>query len=49
VNGAGKAAINFEHSWGDGVAIVRFMNEIYKDATRHAVVLQVWPVVPPIV
>ena len=36
----GKAAINFEHSWGDGVAIVRFMNEIHKDALKHSVVLQ---------
>ena len=40
VNGAGKAAINFEHSWGDGVAIVRFMNEIFKDATKHTAVQQ---------
>lgn len=24
-----KAAINFEHSWGDGVAVLRFANEIY--------------------
>ena len=23
-------AINFEHSWGDGVSIVRFLNEITK-------------------
>lgn len=25
----GKAGINFEHSWGDGVAVLRFMNEIF--------------------
>lgn len=31
----GKAAINFEHSWGDGVAILRFFNEIYSDSTKN--------------
>ena len=41
ISGSGKAAINFEHSWGDGVAIVRFMNEIYKDSLKHSVALQV--------
>ena len=34
----GKAAINFEHSWGDGVAVMRFFNEVYKDSTRKAAV-----------
>lgn len=29
----GVAAINFEHSWGDGVAILRLFNEIHKDTT----------------
>lgn len=24
----GNAAINFEHSWGDGVAVLRFFNEV---------------------
>eukprot|EP01119_Soliformovum_irregulare_P016454 TRINITY_DN4758_c0_g1_i1.p1 TRINITY_DN4758_c0_g1~~TRINITY_DN4758_c0_g1_i1.p1 ORF type:complete len:660 (-),score=192.99 TRINITY_DN4758_c0_g1_i1:59-2038(-) len=28
----GEAAINFEHSWGDGIAVLRFLNEIYDDA-----------------
>lgn len=28
----GQSAINFEHSWGDGVAVLRFFNEIYKDS-----------------
>ena len=32
---SGQAAINFEHSWGDGVAILRFFNEVY-DATLKA-------------
>ncbi|KAL9924930.1 carnitine O-palmitoyltransferase 2, mitochondrial [Glossina fuscipes] len=27
----GTAAINFEHSWGDGVAVLRYFNEIYKE------------------
>ena len=30
----GHSAINFEHSWGDGVAVLRFFNEIYKDTTQ---------------
>ncbi|THD27700.1 Carnitine palmitoyltransferase II [Fasciola hepatica] len=29
VDRRGQAAINFEHSWGDGVAVVRLCNEIY--------------------
>ena len=29
----GKAAVNFEHSWGDGVAVMRFINESLKDST----------------
>jgi carnitine O-palmitoyltransferase 2 len=28
----GKAAINFEHSWGDGVAVVRVLDEIYNSS-----------------
>ena len=28
----GQSAINFEHSWGDGVAVLRFFNEVYKDS-----------------
>lgn len=28
----GTSAVNFEHSWGDGVAVLRFFNEIYKDS-----------------
>lgn len=30
----GKAAVNFEHSWGDGVAVLRFFQDIYKDSTN---------------
>ncbi|AWP11502.1 putative carnitine O-palmitoyltransferase 2 mitochondrial [Scophthalmus maximus] len=34
----GQAAINFEHSWGDGVAVLRFLNEIFKDTTERPLV-----------
>ncbi|KAG7487662.1 hypothetical protein MATL_G00025920 [Megalops atlanticus] len=34
----GQAAINFEHSWGDGVAVLRFQNEIFKDTTERPLV-----------
>ncbi|TMW44808.1 hypothetical protein DOY81_010115 [Sarcophaga bullata] len=27
----GTAAVNFEHAWGDGVAVLRYFNEIYKE------------------
>ncbi|KAK9497585.1 hypothetical protein O3M35_004284 [Rhynocoris fuscipes] len=29
----GIAGINFEHSWGDGVAVLRYFQDIYKDST----------------
>uniref|UniRef100_A0A4W3J4N0 Carnitine O-palmitoyltransferase 2, mitochondrial n=1 Tax=Callorhinchus milii TaxID=7868 RepID=A0A4W3J4N0_CALMI len=29
------AAVNFEHSWGDGVAVLRLLNEIYWDSARR--------------
>lgn len=32
---AGHASITFEHSWGDGVAVLRAFNEIYEDSTRN--------------
>lgn len=35
----GNAAVNFEHSWGDGVAVMRFFNEVLKDSTEKATVL----------
>lgn len=34
----GQAAINFEHSWGDGVAVLRLQNEIFKDTTEKPLV-----------
>ena len=33
--GDGKAAVTFEHSWGDGVAVLRFFNEMFEDATKR--------------
>ncbi|XP_024841407.1 carnitine O-palmitoyltransferase 2, mitochondrial isoform X1 [Bos taurus] len=30
----GTAAIHFEHAWGDGVAVLRFFNEVFKDSTQ---------------
>lgn len=33
-----QAAINFEHSWGDGVAVLRFQNEVFKDSTEKPLV-----------
>jgi len=32
----GKASVNFEHAWGDGVAVMRFINESLKDSTEKA-------------
>ncbi|XP_062251079.1 carnitine O-palmitoyltransferase 2, mitochondrial [Platichthys flesus] len=34
----GQASINFEHSWGDGVAVLRLQNEIFKDTTEQPLV-----------
>ncbi|KAI4903245.1 hypothetical protein NFI96_022052 [Prochilodus magdalenae] len=34
----GQAAVNFEHSWGDGVAVLRFQNEVFKDTTEKPLV-----------
>lgn len=31
----GVSGIHFEHSWGDGVAVLRFFNEIYQDSTEN--------------
>lgn len=33
---AGKAAVNFEHAWGDGVAVLRYFNEVFKETTTTA-------------
>lgn len=34
----GTTAVNFEHSWGDGVAMLRFQNEVFKDSTENPAV-----------
>ncbi|KAH7729609.1 Acyltransferase ChoActase/COT/CPT [Aphelenchoides avenae] len=31
----GQATINFEHSWGDGVAVLRLMEETLLDTVKH--------------
>lgn len=33
VAGDGVAGVNFEHSWGDGVAVLRYFNDIYNETT----------------
>lgn len=34
----GHAAVNFEHAWGDGVAVLRYVQDIYKDSRENAFV-----------
>ncbi|XP_018578914.1 carnitine O-palmitoyltransferase 2, mitochondrial [Anoplophora glabripennis] len=31
----GHAAVNFEHAWGDGVAVLRYVQDIYKDSREN--------------
>lgn len=35
INKNGVAAVNFEHSWGDGVAVLRFFNDVFNDSTKN--------------
>ena len=35
VTGDGIAGVNFEHSWGDGVAILRYFQDIKKDISNN--------------
>ena len=35
VNKAGRAAVNFEHSWGDGIAVLRYFTDVYNDSVTH--------------
>ena len=37
VDPEGHAAVNFEHAWGDGVAVIRFFNEVYKESISSEV------------
>ena len=34
----GHTAVNFEHSWGDGVAVLRYVIEILKDSSTRPLV-----------
>ncbi|XP_063531273.1 carnitine O-palmitoyltransferase 2, mitochondrial [Cydia strobilella] len=34
ITGDGVSGINFEHSWGDGVAVLRFFEDIYAETTK---------------
>ncbi|ETL50117.1 hypothetical protein L916_00604 [Phytophthora nicotianae] len=33
----GTASVNFEHAWGDGVAVLRYLNELYGDSVKYPV------------
>ncbi|XP_064632032.1 carnitine O-palmitoyltransferase 2, mitochondrial-like [Lineus longissimus] len=34
----GTMALNFEHAWGDGVAVLRYINEVFKETTTKPVI-----------
>ncbi|XP_056646339.1 carnitine O-palmitoyltransferase 2, mitochondrial [Diorhabda sublineata] len=31
----GQAAVNFEHAWGDGVAVLRYIQDVYTDSREN--------------
>lgn len=33
----GTAGVNFEHSWGDGVAVLRYFNEVYNETVNKPI------------
>ncbi|CAI5727676.1 unnamed protein product [Peronospora destructor] len=33
----GTASVSFEHAWGDGVAVLRYVNELYDDSIKYPV------------
>ncbi|KAL8007663.1 putative acyltransferase ChoActase/COT/CPT, choline/carnitine acyltransferase [Plasmopara halstedii] len=33
----GMASVSFEHAWGDGVAVLRYLNELYNDSVKYPV------------
>lgn len=43
----GKAAVNFEHSWGDGVAVLRYFDETFQESTATEMPSPVTPTQPP--
>ena len=36
IEGNGEAAIHFEHAWGDGVAVMRFFNEVHEESIKQS-------------
>jgi carnitine O-palmitoyltransferase 2 len=47
VTADGQAAVNFEHAWGDGVAVMRFFNEVYGASTAMLSVTSPQPPADP--
>lgn len=47
VSEKGDSAINFEHSWGDGVAVLRYLSEVFRDSNKLPLVAQQSPSIPP--
>ena len=41
---SGQSAVNFEHSWGDGVAVLRYVIEVVKDSVTRP---RVYPTTEP--
>ncbi len=35
VTANGTAAVNFEHSWGDGICVLRYCNEIWRESVKN--------------
>ncbi|EDW19649.1 carnitine O-palmitoyltransferase 2, mitochondrial [Drosophila mojavensis] len=46
ISADGVTALNFEHSWGDGVAVLRYFNEIYRDMLKQPFVSEATPHTP---
>ncbi|XP_023168002.1 carnitine O-palmitoyltransferase 2, mitochondrial [Drosophila hydei] len=46
ISADGVTAINFEHSWGDGVAVLRYFNEVYRDMLNQPFVSESTPHTP---
>jgi carnitine O-palmitoyltransferase 2 len=42
----GMASVNFEHAWGDGVAVLRYLNEMYGDSVKYPVLKSSSPANP---
>ena len=34
----GRSAVNFEHAWGDGVAVLRYFNEVFEDSVASPLI-----------